>query len=70
MSFDPLEPIAKSDQELIYQIENARAPAFEAGALGKKEKLLRVYGKFYKLHSSFSRHGACICSRRALIQFE
>jgi len=40
MSFNPLEPIAKSDQELIGQIENGRSLAFEPGALGKKEKLL------------------------------
>ena len=40
MSFNPLEPIAKSDQELIKQIENGRSLAFEPGALGKKEKLL------------------------------
>ena len=40
MSFNPLEPIAKSDQELIEQIENGRSLAFEPGALGKKEKLL------------------------------
>ncbi|MCF7914204.1 MAG: carboxymuconolactone decarboxylase family protein [Spirochaetaceae bacterium] len=40
MSFNPLEPIAKSDQELIDQIENGRSLAFEPGALGKKEKLL------------------------------
>jgi len=40
MSFNPLEPIAKSDQELIEQIEKGRSLAFEPGALGKKEKLL------------------------------
>jgi len=40
MSFDPLEPIAKNDRELIEQIEKGRSLAFEAGALGKKEKLL------------------------------
>ena len=40
MSFNPLEPIAKRDQELIEQIEKGRSLAFEPGALGKKEKLL------------------------------
>lgn len=40
MSFNPLQVIEENDGQLYSSIQESRNLAFEAGALGKKEKLL------------------------------